>query len=270
MLTEVKAYSSWRSAPTLPLNPSGRAETDLIQIRDIQGLDPVKASVTTSQYGAIDGASFTGSSVDTRNIVLTIRPNPDWQTWTYEKLRRLIYSYFMPKRLTRLVFYSDDLIPLTISGIVEDVSINMFSKDPEFTVSIICPDPYFTALDPTVITGITGDDPVDIEYNGSVEAGINLKVSWTSGTVPTNIAIPNFSVDATVNNLLYFEMGSVPMRKFVQNIDMNDGSIKSLLDDIAEGSTWPILEIGTNSFFVETDHGVQDWELTYYERFGGL
>ncbi len=110
MLTEVKAYSAWQSAPTLLLNPTGRSETDLIQIRNIDGLDPVKASVNTSSYGSVDGASFTGSAVSTRNIVLTVHPNPDWDIWTHESLRRLIYSYFMPKRPIRLVFYSDDTI----------------------------------------------------------------------------------------------------------------------------------------------------------------
>ena len=51
MLTEVKAFSSWRSAPTLLLNEDGRPEADLIQVRNITGLDPVKASVGTSPYG---------------------------------------------------------------------------------------------------------------------------------------------------------------------------------------------------------------------------
>ena len=127
MLTELKAYSSWRSAPTMLLN-GGRAETDLIQIRDIQGLDPVKASINTSPFGSVDGASYVGSSVLSRNIVLTLHPNPDWDDWTYEGLRRLIYSYFMPKRNTKLVFYSDDMIPVEISGIVEDVQVNPFQQ----------------------------------------------------------------------------------------------------------------------------------------------
>ena len=48
MLTEVKAYSSWQSAPTLYLSDLEEPETDLIQIRNIDGLDPVKASVNTS------------------------------------------------------------------------------------------------------------------------------------------------------------------------------------------------------------------------------
>ena len=53
MLTEVKAYSSWQSAPTLLLSDTGRAETDLVQIRNIDGLDPVKASVNTSPLGLL-------------------------------------------------------------------------------------------------------------------------------------------------------------------------------------------------------------------------
>lgn len=282
MLTEVKAYSSWSSAPTLTLVDGGRAETDLIQIRNIDGLDPVKASVTTSPFGSIDGASYTGSSVLTRNIVLTLHPNPDWDLWTYEALRRLIYSYFMPKRLTRLVFYSDDMIPVEISGIVEDVKINIFTKDPEFQVSIICPDPYFTALDPTVITGQTraSSEFVEwIQYNGNIEAGIHVKVTATADPPPANIAIQvgdptitYFDVQATVNPTLYFEMSSLPMQKYVQNVNIGSGIITNLLSKvhIQENSSWPILQPGQNEFKVVVDEGVHDYELTFYERFGGL
>jgi hypothetical protein len=279
VLTEVKAYSSWRSAPTLILNPDGQPSTDLIQITNIDGLDPVKASVNTSPYGSVDGASYIGSSVLSRNIVLTLRPNPNWDTWTYEKLRRLLYSYFMPKQLTQLVFYSDDLIPVEIYGIVESVSVNMFSKEPELLVSIICPDPYFTALDPTVLTGL--DNVVTpVTYNGNVAAGILVKVSYTSGTAPTTIGIQigdpkitYYGVTATISDTKYFEMSSIPMRKFVQNVDINTAVIENLLSKvyIQEGSLWPTLEPGDNEFVVVTNQtGVQDWELTYYERFGGL
>lgn len=269
MLTEVKAYSAWESAPTLLLDANGRAETDLIQIRNIDGLDPVKASVNTSPRGIVVGDSYTGSSVPSRNIVLTVGLNPDWDLWTYEKLRQLIYSYFMPMRPIRLVFYSDDLIPVEIIGIVESAAQNMFSKDPEFIISVICPDPYFTALNPTVLTGQAGDT-VEIDYNGNVETGIRLMLTAVSGLDPTAIDIPDFTVEATVNPLLYFEMGSQPMQKFIQNVDMSSGVITNLLDKMIDGSLWPVLKPGINAFYVITDQGVQDWELTYFERFGGL
>jgi hypothetical protein len=282
VLTEVKAYSSWRSAPTLSLSPTGRPETDLIQIRNIDGLDPVKASVSTTQYGPVDGAAYTGSNVPSRNIVLTVHPNPDWDTWSYESLRKLLYSYFMPKRPTRLVFYSDDMDPVEIYGIVEGVSVNMFSKDPELLVSIICPDPYFTALDPTVLTGQTvrpGGATVDVDYNGSIETGITVVVSWVSGAAPTSIGIkigdptlPYLTIASSVDATKYFEMSSIRMLKFVENISLANGVSTNLLSkvQIPEGSSWPAIQPGINKFSVITDQGVQDWELTYYERFGGL
>jgi Phage tail protein RIFT-related domain len=280
VLTEVKAFSSWQSAPTLPLDGNGRAETDLIQVTNITGLDPVKASVNTSPFGSVDGSAYTGSSVQSRNIVLTLHPNPNWDNWTYESLRRLIYSYFIPKRSTRLIFYSDDLVPVEISGIVESVEVNQFSKDPEIQVSIVCPEPYFTALNPEVITGQSvrpGGVIATIDYDGNVEAGIYVKVTHVSTPAPTYIGIqigdPEIShanVTATVSDSKYFEMSSIPMQKYVQNIDMNTGVIINLLPKIQPGSTWPLLQPGENHFSVITDAGVQDWELTYFERFGGL
>jgi phage-related protein len=260
------------------LDANGRIETDLIQITNLEGLDPVKGSVNTSPLGSVDGASYTGSSVLGRNIVLTLKPNPNWDTWTYEKLRRLLYSYFMPKLVTRLVFYSDDLIPVEIYGVVESVTVNMFSKEPELTVSIICPDPYFTALEPTVYTG-QNDVVRTFDYNGSVESGMVVKVTDVSGGPPTTIGIQlgdpkitYFGVTATVSASKYFELSSIPMRKYVQNVNIGSGVIENLLSKIyiQEGSLWPTLQPGSNEFKVVTDAGVQDYELIFYERFGGL
>jgi phage-related protein len=280
VLTEVKAYSSWASAPTLLLDQDGRPETDLVQIRNIEGLEPVKASVNTSLFGSVDGAAYTGASVPNRNIVLTIHPNPDWHTWKYEDLRKLIYSYFMSKKPVRLVFYSDEDSPVEIFGIVESVDNSIFSKDQEFNVSVICPDPYFTSLDPKVITGQSirsGGAPRVVTYNGSVETGIRVKVSFSSGTAPTTIGIQvgdpkvsYFNVTATVGSTLYLDMSSVAMQKYVQNVSIGSGVITNLLSKMQEGSKWPLFEQGDNNFSVITDQGVQDWELSFYERFGGL
>lgn len=282
MLTEVKAYSSWRSAPTLPLLDGGRAETDPIQIRNIDGLDPVKAAVNTSPLGSVDGTSYVGSSIPSRNLVLTLHPNPDWELWTHESLRKLIYQYFMPKRPTRLVFYSDDMGPVEISGVVESVGVNIFSKDPEYLVSIICPDPYFTALEPTVITGNTiryGEDPIIVDYKGTIESGIKVKITAVSGPNPEDVTIqigdPKitlFGVAAGVDSSKYFELSSIPMQKFVQNIGIDTGVITNLLSKVyvQEGALWPTLQPGDNEVMITTDVGVQDYELSFYERFGGL
>lgn len=273
MLTEVKAYSSWPSAPELPLDDSGRAETDLIQIRNIDGLDPVKATVNTSLFGSTDGSTYVGSSIGSRNIVLTVHPNPDWDLWTYESLRRLLYQYFMPKRPLRLVFLSDDIVPVEISGIVEDTQINQFSKDPEMIVSVICPDPFFTSVEPIVVSGQSvrpGDGPWQIDYQGTVEAGFQIKVTTLGPPYASYIRIQDLTVNATVDPTSYLEMSSVPMQKYVQNVSIGSGVITNLLSKVQEGSKWPTLLPGWNEFRVITDQGHQDWELICYERFGGL
>jgi len=265
----------------MPLIPGGRPETDLIQIRNINGLDPVKAAVNTSPLGSVDGESYVGSNVPKRNIVLTLHPNPDWELWTYEKLRRLLYQYFMPKRATRLVLLSDDMIPVEISGVVESCDVNIFSKDPELLVSVICPDPYFTAVDPVVLTGQSGDDPEPtiIDYKGNVDTGIRVKVTASTDPSPTDIGIqlgdPRvtfFAVEAGIDDTNYFEMSSLAMQKYVQNVNIGTGVITNLLSKIhiQEGSLWPTLQPGENEFSVITDIGAHDWELTYFERFGGL
>jgi hypothetical protein len=280
VLTRLEAYSSWLDAPTLALSDSGREETDLIQIRGITGLDPVKATVNTSPFGSVDGVAYIGSNVSYRNPVLTLHPNPDWDNWSFESLRRLIYRYFMPKLQTRLVFYSDDMPPVEIYGYVEDTNVNQFSKDPEIQVSIICPDPYFTAVSPTIVTGQSDRDstsPAEVEYNGDIATGINVELTRVSDPAPSNIGIqvgdPSasyFNVAASVDSSKYFAMNSLSGNKFVQTVSLTSGVITNLLGKIQDRSTWPILQPGMNDFSVITDQGVQDWQLTYYERYGGL
>lgn len=282
MLTEVKAYSSWPSASTLLLSDTGRAETDFVQIRNIEGLDPVKASVNTSLLGTGDGEAYTGSSIPKRNIVFTIHPNPDWKTWSHETLRRLLYLYFMPKQLVRLVFYDDLIVPVEIHGIVESFEDNLFSEDPEILVSIICPDPYFTALEPEIVSGNSirpGGLTTEVPYNGTVETGFYVKISFSSGSTPTYVKIqvgdPNisyFAVDSSplVDSSKYFEMTCLQSKKTIQNVTIASGLFTNLLSKIRMNSVWPVLKPGINDFSIVTDVGIQTWELRYYERFGGL
>lgn len=275
MLTVVKAYSAWQSAPTMVLSESGRAETDLIQIRNIDGLDPVTASIGTAPYGSIDGEAYTGSSVLSRNLVLTLHPNPDWNAWSPEALRRILYSYFMPKQAVRLELQSDDMEDVEITGVVESFTANAFSNDPEYQASIICPDPYFQTVDAKILTGNANDAPLDIDYLGSVPAGIQVKVEQTSGASPDNLTVRignqffKISLDNIITTTKYFLMSSFPQSKYVETVaDVT----KSLLSSVVtqEGSVWPMLLPGTNQFQVISDQGVQSWELTYYERFGGI
>lgn len=272
---------------------------DLLQVRKVDGLGPVKANISKSPRGSMDGEAYTGSSVPSRNIVLTLGLNPDWNLWSMEKLRRLLYSYFMPKLLVRLVFRSDDdFPPVEISGYVEDVVPNMFSKDPEMQISILCPDPYFTAVEPSTVSGIASNGEVPatvkggssatvvevdedggmvVDYKGSIETGVKVKLTYASASNASEISIQvgnaiqqYFRVAGVVTPTKYFLLNSIPGQKYVQNVEMGSGLITNLLSKVEEGSSWPTLQPGTNFIHVSADAGVQDWEFFFYERFGGL
>ena len=260
----------------LPLSGHG-PETDLLQVREIEGLGPVKAAINTVPYGSMDGEAFNGALVNSRNIVLTIGLNPDWANYSMEELRRLVYAYFMPKLQSRLVFHSSDEFPtVEISGIVEDVVPNLFAKDVEVQVSIICPDPYFTAVEATTVAGLSNQGQ-DVDYNGNVVTGINVEVTELDLPAPTVIGViadqasqPTFAVSASVSATKYLVLNSLPGNKYVQNIERGTGIITNLLPKMLAGSIWPTLQPGINKFIVTSTAGVQEWKLSYFERFGGL
>lgn len=278
MLTSVEVYSQWPDAPTLPLDPNGSEETDLLQLINIDGINPVKATVNTSAFGSIDGVAYIGSDIPERNPVLTVRANPNWINWSHEDLRRLLYSYFMPKQNVKLRFYSDDMDPVEIDGIVEDCDISQFSSDLSYQISVICPDPHFTDINTTLISMETGD-LAQILYNGSIECGMLIELDKVSGANPTQMQIkygPNSEYLYTVSPLVldgtsYFIMSSIPGNKYVENVNRSTGVVTSLLSKMQAGSVWPTLKPGKNSLTISVNAtGEYAVSIAYNSRYGGL
>jgi predicted phage tail component-like protein len=279
VLTKLAAYSSWQSAPLVPLGERG-PQMDLIQIRKIEGLGPVTSDINTSPFGSVDGESYTGSHTPKRNIVMTVGLNPDWNNWSMESLRRALYAYFMPKQTVHLVFQSDDDFPdVWIDGYVEGFEPDIFNKDVEIQISIICPDPYFTAVEPTVLTANVGLAPRLVKYNGSIETGYTVKVTQTVAPGAAYIVIRSgnpytskLGVYATINATKYFLMSSVAGNKYVSNVELNTGIITNLLGGLDADSVWPVLKPGDNwvQILSEQPTFTTSYELTYFEKFGGL
>jgi len=281
VLTKLEVLGLRSLVPTLPLNEEGDAGNDPIQILGINGLGPVKANITTAPFGAFDGEALSGMSVPKRNIVLTIGLHPDWAVQTIEELRQLLYNYFMPKLLVQLRFHSTNFPVVAIEGYVESMEPNIFVKSPTIEISVICPSPDFVALTPAVITGISNDgsDTTDFEYIGSVQTGFYLKVEKaveTSGEGSIQILLSgeyapqSFSARGTLDDNVRFEMNTVPGQKYVRSVDNTLGTITNYLNDISYDAIWPTLYPGVNRLAIITTVAGQNWELSYYPRFGGL
>lgn len=277
MLTQVEVLAA--GAPSLLLPIGVTTGSAPIQIKGIDGLTPVKASITTAPYGTIDAESLVGSSVGKRNIVFKLGLNPDWADQTIEGLRQELYKYFMPKDDVALRFTSTHLPLCEIFGTIEGFEQNIFSKDPEIQVSVICPSPDFVALDPTVIDGTVGDGSsgytIDHTYSG-MPAGVEIEVVSSpandsySGPLDIQVNSGIFSVDpVAIDALNTFNLGSIPGDKYVRRI-APAGLVINLLGVSGPARVWPVLRKGVNSIKLVAEENGQTWQLVYYARFGGL
>lgn len=281
----MEVFSSQPSAPALPLVGTMPA-TDPVQIRDIKGLEPVKAAISTQALGTTAksnrGEAYQGSSVGARNIVLTMGLNPDWADQTVEGLRQLLYAYFMTPLWCKLRFFSDIRPPVDIEGYVESMDPNIFSEDPEVQVSIICPKPDFIDASSTLIYGEVDDGTAENEFNyiGTVDTGLELRVEQTAENptytgslqVIVNYLTPvMFEIDpVTINGVKHFKLSTLPYAKRAVNVAVADGALTNLLDAVTDISQWPLIQPGLNVIQVIGEESGQKWTLAYFNRFGGL
>lgn len=274
--------------------------TDLIQITDIEGLGPVKAGITSQALGYGSGEAILGASIGKRNLVFHFKLNPDWDFNTVEELRKQLYALFMPPMPVTMQFTSTHLPLVQISGFAEDLPPDIFSKDSDIVISVICGDPDFVAVDPTTYAGTVfasgGIDVIDshlqnVPYEGNMPTGINVKISENVGN-PTfsDSLFVHFHIGDTLAELKaygkwfgvgpmtidathHFELNSVSGAKRVNTFDPATLTVlTNLLGAISPGYTWPILMPGMNRFGVQatTADSGQDWALSYYARFGGM
>lgn len=278
----MEAFSQWPSAPAIGLG-GFLANDDPVQVRDVQGIEPVKADITSTQSATGRGELPQGKSTGKRNIVLTLGLNPDWEVQTVSSLRQLLYAYFMPEQWCKLRFFSDDMPTVDIEGDVESFEPNIFSQDPEIQISIICYKPDFIDVDATIYEGVVDDGTTELEfeYIGTVPTGVELRVARTvdlpsyTGLLTATFLwndIPSiFEINpVTIDTTKYFKYSSVKEMKRAQNVSVADGAITNLLNRVVQPPVWPELKPGQNVFSLAAATPGQAWTLAYYNRFGGL
>lgn len=283
MITKLEVFSAQPNAPELSLGGFS-PNLDPVQIREIDGIDPVKATIVSTELATGDGEVYQGSSVGARNIVMKLGLNPDWVDQTVSSLRRLLYRYFLPKAWCKLRFFSDDMETVDIEGYVETFQANMFSQDPEIQISVICHKPDFIAIDSTIYYGIVDDGSaqLEFEYTGTVETGFEVRVDQTVAnpayTGPFDIVMQRepelaqiFSVNpATVDGTHYLKLSTVQNKKRIQTILAADGSATNLLLYVTDESVWPAIKPGMNLFSVGALETGQAWTMAFFNRYGGL
>ena len=224
----------------------------------IDGISPGEVTVNSQDYAVLDGGVFNSSRMGTRTIDLYFYYG---FTPMIESARHRAYQYFPAKTQVRLDFLTDER-NLSIWGYVEGNDTQIFSKQEEGQVTIVCPDPYFyekdyvsytlgnsipefefpfsneSLTDPLICFSDLGNKHLfDIGYNGDLEVGAIIRVYFK--TQPTGIGTIEIH-DITSN----------------QELDLDISQIQS--------ETGVVME-QYGSIVVDSVRGQKD---IYYEKFG--
>lgn len=246
-------------------------------VQDIQGLDPVKATLVSSSFAQQDGAQYQSARRESRNIILKIGFYPDYGIDSVQSLRTRLYPFFMPKTKVSLRFYMADGLMVDIPGVVESFESAMFTQEPAVDISIMCFDPDFIEPDPVVVAGSTtaGSTVSTLNYTGTVETGIQfqLNVNRTMSEFTIYHQTPGGDIrtmdfaGALVNGDVV-TINTLAGNKFAQLT--RSGTDSSILYGVSPQSNWLELDTGANGIRVYAEGAAVPYTITYTRRYGGL
>lgn len=108
-------------------------------LADCDGIYTVSNKVGMSDNTMTDGATYQGTVVSKRNIVLTLKDKSNHRLNRYQ-----LYQLF-PSKSKGTLTYSEDGVDRVIDYYVESIDIDSIQKVRTATISLICPDPFFKA-----------------------------------------------------------------------------------------------------------------------------
>jgi len=279
MLTKVR-ITEMNNGTFIDIPINDNTGTFPFNIKHIEGLDPVPASISTTDRASFDGVQFGSAKVGARNIILTVGYVPEHAAlYGVQALRRKMYGYAMPKMDVEIRLYSDEYPTLSIMGTVESLSAAVFGKDPVITISVLATDPYFKALSSVVVNGNIGA-VMTINYPGDVPTGIYIRLN-TSTTLPSlgieryeTQGFQSLSYDSPMYTYEYLNITTVKGAKTVNAENKTTGIRTNKLGFLNPASDWLELAPGVNKFRFIRPSGSSGnnspISFTYLPRYGGF
>ena len=273
MLSSVEVRTAAGTLLTLSLEDV----SDGVILADIEGLDPVKAIISSSSFATLDGVQYQSSRREARNLIFKLDLEPDYSLDTVQDIRFRLYEFFMPKLPVSMKFIDSGDLIVDIDGRVESCGAPPFTKEPKMNISVICPLPDFIDLTPVELTGDTVDDTTEtlIHYTGSVPSGMifTLNVDRTIDDLtlfhraPDNtIRTFELSVSMIADDVL--TINTVPGSKAVTLT--RGGTVSSVIYGKSDESSWFSLERGDNYIRAFAEGDPIPWEISYLNRYDGL
>jgi hypothetical protein len=272
MLTKFEVTNGQGDVLSFPLGDNSSGYT----VQNIDGLDPVKSTLSSTQFAGVAGAQFQSAQRETRNIKLKLGFDPDPLVDSVGSLRRKLYSYFLPESEIGLTFYDDDGLVVNIAGVVETFDAPLFAQEPVADISIINYDPDFIASTSTVLTGTSTESSAVtvVDYDGDIPVGFvfKLNVNRTLSevtiyqTVGSDIRSLDYSGPLSAGDVL--TISTVPGAKGATLTHL--GSTTPVLYGIPLESNWLKMQRGANQLRVYAVGAPIPYSIEYTTRYGGL
>lgn len=276
-----------------------------LNIKNVDGLGPPKANISSNDLATVDGSIFTGVRSQSRSIVFTIGllANPD-----VEVNRLKTYRYFPLKKKIKIAVETDNR-KLEIEGWVESNEPDIFSEDETATISILCLNPWFyksvdtaqalSSIEPMFEFPFSNESTSEnliqfgevkmdkraiIHYEGDIDTGVRITAHMLSGG-STNLRIFNtetremMTIRSDVLTRLIgggLEPGddiiisTYPGEKFVKLL--RNGLTTNIIAALDKNSDWLMLTPGDNVFSFDTNSELDQLIVTfqYKAAYGGI
>jgi len=247
----------------------------------VTGLQPPQVSLFSSSNATTDGATVSGVKAMQRNIVIYVAMERD-----IESSRINLYKYFPLKKVVALYFRNGSR-DVSIEGYVELIECDLFANKQIAQISIICPQPYFKAVEELVsyFSDISSlfTFPFSIPAEGIAFSSITANVRKSivnAGNIESGIVISIYANGTVVNPVVYdvFERTHIKFNFTMQAndeivIDTNvgkksvtlirNGIRSNLLGYMAADSTWLTLKAGDNVFTYASESGNSNLQITF-------
>lgn len=273
MLTSVEAFTPQGENLMLPLQDASGGYI----VKEIEGLDPVKATIVSSRFAMLDGTQYQASHREARNIVIKLGLNPDYGSTAVSELRSRLYDFFLPKAAVRLRFYLNGVAFVDIEGRVESFDAPLFAKEPEATLSILCFNPDLEALASVIASGstVTTTATTTVAYPGTVETGFVLRLSVTHAlsefflyntNASGDVSMLEFAATLLTGDLV--TISTVTGNKYATLL--RAGVETSVMYGVAPTSNWVNLYRGDNRIRLSATGAAMPWQIEYTAKYGGL
>lgn len=256
----------------------------------IEGLQPPSVNVNVSDNATSDGSTFNSARANSRNIVLYIAIKG-----VVEVNRINLYKYFPLNKKIKLC-YKNGTRDVYIEGYVELIECDLFSDKQVAQISIICPQPYFKAVDEVIsyFSEVSSyfTFPFSITKSGVELSAITTNIRKSiiyAGDVESGIIIKLYAIGEVVNPVIY----DVFNRTYIKlncTMEVNDeiiintykgeksitlirnGESSNVMGYMSADSTWLTLQSGDNVFTYDSDSGNSNLQLTFVTSvlYGGV